>query len=208
MRLSLLLFILFSSLGNILSFENTKISVVELSYFDVNQKDSIVQIDWGTDSEINNKGFLLQRREINNNEIQYNDIAYIQGAMNSIKSKKYQFLDSLIILGNTYNYRIVAEELDGSLYYSNVVEITTGDIKTFINNKDEGNHIVLNPNSIEISYQKRTHEDFKIISVNGAFQNVKIHKINELTFIIDISDLYYGNYLLLNNKNCIFKFIK
>lgn len=76
-----------------------------------------ISVDWRTLTEINSKGFELQRGL---DETNFEKIAYIKGAGMSNSTRSYNYLDYKVEPNVTYFYRYLASDLDGNTYLSNV----------------------------------------------------------------------------------------
>lgn len=80
----------------------------------------IVLLNWHTKTEVNNKGFWVQRSlgSINNFEA----IGFINGAGNSNQKLSYSLKDLNPFEGTSY-YRLQQVDLDGRTYYSNIADV-------------------------------------------------------------------------------------
>jgi hypothetical protein len=87
-----------------------------------------IELDWATASEINNKGFNIER---STDGITFTTIAFIQGNGNSNSKILYEYDDKTAQPGTTYYYRLQQVDIDGNTQYSEIVSASlTGD-KTF-----------------------------------------------------------------------------
>ena len=103
---------------------------VELSFFTVRQEKSNVVLEWCTESEIENLGFILERRyskiEIGN----WEDIAsYItnpelQGEGSVSDRTEYSYADNAVTPGMTYEYRLSDVSYDGVVERHGICKIT------------------------------------------------------------------------------------
>ena len=77
---------------------------------------------WTTESEIENQGFVIERRDVEAND-DWNEIASflteteLKGQGTVTYSTNYEFIDQLIIPGNTYEYRLGDVDYDGLVTY-------------------------------------------------------------------------------------------
>jgi hypothetical protein len=78
------------------------------------------QLFWSTSSEINNKGFEIERSE---NGESFETIAFVKGAINSQRLLKYHFIDAQAYAPQNY-YRLKQIDLDGKSSYSQTIKIT------------------------------------------------------------------------------------
>lgn len=98
-----------------------EIEPVELTSFDVTPLASALHLKWATASELDNKGFHVERR-VKNGDDNWNAVTFVQGAGTSNREQKYSFTDADVRQGVTYQYRLRQEDIDGSVNYSQVRE--------------------------------------------------------------------------------------
>ena len=91
---------------------------VELISFTAENINKEVRLSWVTGSEINNKGFEIQRK-LNDS---YHKIAFIEGKGTNTESNRYNYTDKDLFNGD-YFYRLKQIDYDGSFTYSNEIEI-------------------------------------------------------------------------------------
>jgi hypothetical protein len=104
---------------------------VELSSFTAKiLKGGGIQLNWCTETEVNNYGFDIERSVINpKSEIrnpQFEMIGFVQGHGNSNSPKDYSFIDNVI--GGKYSYRLKQIDTDGQFEYSKIIEVDAGQI--------------------------------------------------------------------------------
>ena len=147
---------------------------VELVTFTANVTGNNVQLEWTTATEMNNKGFEVQRIQksmVNNHN--WNTIAFIPGSGTSTEINQYSYLDKNLESGK-YNYRLKQIDLDGSFNYSNEIELIIGIPKTFSLEQNYPNPF--NPGT-KISWQ----------SPVSGWQTLKVYDIlgNEVATLVD-----------------------
>jgi hypothetical protein len=105
---------------------------VELNNFAANVNDGKVFLSWQTSSEINNRGFYVERRNMSltEEENEWIEIGFIEGRGNSTERNFYQFEDYPLYDG-TYHYRLRQIDYDGTSEYSNEVEVNLFTVKEF-----------------------------------------------------------------------------
>ena len=91
---------------------------VELSSFSASVVDNKVQLSWITETETNNMGFEIQRKDVN----EYTTVGFVEGKINSTTRQNYSYLDAGIVSGK-YIYRLKQIDLDGTSHYSNTIEV-------------------------------------------------------------------------------------
>ncbi len=106
------------ALGNI-------ILPVELTSFAATAQGNSVNLKWNTATEINNRGFDIERKAIsdNSNQSSWEKIGFVSGFGNSTEPKSYSYNDNQLTSGN-YSYRLKQVDYNGSFKYSNEIEVT------------------------------------------------------------------------------------
>lgn len=92
---------------------------IELLDFTAIYNGNEVDVKWTTATEINNDFFTVERSADAN---EYNTIAILDGAGNSISNINYSTLDASPLSGLSY-YRLKQTDFDGNFSYSNIVPI-------------------------------------------------------------------------------------
>jgi len=98
---------------------------VELSLFSGIFQNGKVKLLWRTETEVNNYGFDVERKNPPLNPLQggeFEKIGFIDGHGNSNSPKSYEFVDESVMNGKQY-YRLKQIDNDGSFEYSDVVEV-------------------------------------------------------------------------------------
>ncbi|MBL7047886.1 MAG: T9SS type A sorting domain-containing protein, partial [Candidatus Marinimicrobia bacterium] len=95
---------------------------VELSSFTARSERGAVVLEWVTESEIENLGFLLERRSNGGMEewkeiANYIDNPELQGQGSETGRTEYQFVDNTVEVGKTYDYRLADVSYDGIVEY-------------------------------------------------------------------------------------------
>lgn len=89
----------------------------ELVQFSGDQNNASINLGWTTASEKENDFFSLQRRFSDGN---FQEIARVQGAGNSVNRIDYSFIDDRPIIGDNY-YRLAMVDFNGVQSFSNVI---------------------------------------------------------------------------------------
>ena len=92
---------------------------VELSSFTAQADGNVVDLKWTTESELNNRGFEIQRKAL---ESDFVTIGFVDGKGTSTEQNKYSFLDKNLNDGR-YSYRLKQLDFNGTFSYSNVVDV-------------------------------------------------------------------------------------
>ncbi len=104
---------------NALSAMNLVTIPVELTLFNGNYADGVVNLKWITATETNNFGFEIERR---NDFSTYESIGFVNGNGTSTNRVTYNFVDENLS-ASKYYYRLKQIDLDGSFEYSNEIEV-------------------------------------------------------------------------------------
>jgi hypothetical protein len=92
---------------------------VELTSFNVNVNNSSVLLDWTTATEVNNKGFFVERKSGNDN---FTSVAFMQGKGTTTEQQSYSYSDNNLASGK-YFYRLKQVDLDGTSTISKIIEV-------------------------------------------------------------------------------------
>lgn len=95
---------------------------IELIEFEALRSFQGALLSWTTGSEMNNKGFHVQRSE---DGFKWENIGFVDGAGTTVNKKQYSFSDVTPINGSLY-YRLQQEDFDGRLAISKVVGLDQG----------------------------------------------------------------------------------
>jgi hypothetical protein len=93
---------------------------VELSSFTVQIFQDNVQLEWITETEVNNFGFDIERK-INDNE--WCKIGFVEGHGNSNSPISYSFIDNHLTGGSKFYYKLKQIDTDGNYEYSQTIEV-------------------------------------------------------------------------------------
>jgi hypothetical protein len=91
---------------------------VELSSFTATGINGVVDLQWITATETNNRGFEVQR----SNGGEFETIAFVDGYGTTAESQAYSYTDRSVLVGS-YTYRLKQVDFDGTFEYSDVVEV-------------------------------------------------------------------------------------
>lgn len=91
---------------------------IELSAFDAEANENVIQLHWRTESEKDNAGFELQRSE---NGKDFKNLQFVPGAGTSTEPKEYHFTDKTVRKGQLYYYRLKQTDFNGSFSFSKLV---------------------------------------------------------------------------------------
>jgi hypothetical protein len=109
-------------------FQFTLTVPVELTSFTASASDNSVILDWETATEKNNLGFEIQKKLSGN----FTTIGFIEGAGTTIEPQQYSFTDKNLGSG-IYSYRLKQIDFNGSIQYSDEVEVTLLPVELALN---------------------------------------------------------------------------
>ena len=147
---------------------------VELKYFTAEQVSEKVLLKWSTATELNNKGFEIERANLLNqnlNNEKWNRIAFIDGKGTSTEQQNYFYYDEVTSSGK-YKYRLKQIDFDGSFTYSDEILIDVNLPDQFVLYQNYPNPFSTTGNSISgvnpsttISWQSSV----------GSWQTIKLY---------------------------------
>ena len=96
---------------------------VELSSFNVSEKNFNAYLSWKTETEVNNYGFEIERKNLSQPKTGENwlKIGFVKGHGNSNSPKEYNFLDNSLSDGTKFKYRLRQIDNDGGFEFSKEV---------------------------------------------------------------------------------------
>ena len=147
---------------------------VELTSFTASVIKNEVNLNWSTATELNNKGFDIERISLNNQKNQgWEKIGFIPGFGTTTEPHSYSFIDNDIELGN-YTYRLKQIDFDGAFEYSDEVQVEISIPLKYELAQNYPNPF--NPNT-KISWQVPL----------GSWQTLKIYDVlgNEIITLVD-----------------------
>ncbi|MFC1566135.1 FlgD immunoglobulin-like domain containing protein [Candidatus Neomarinimicrobiota bacterium] len=100
---------------------------VELAEFTVEQVGSAVLLKWLTESEIENLGFMIDRKTDGtawNEIVSYKTDEYLLGQGTASIPAEYEYLDEFVMPNTTYKYRLADVNYNGIITYHATREIT------------------------------------------------------------------------------------
>lgn len=102
---------------------------VELTSFSTSVIGSnTIQLNWTTATELNNRGFEVQRKTDNTD---WQTLAFVDGHGTTTEPQSYSFIDNTVVSNTKYYYRLKQNDFDGKFSYSNVIEIDLGSPKDY-----------------------------------------------------------------------------
>jgi alpha-amylase len=101
---------------------------VNLLSFTGTQKNRDVLLKWNTGSEINNKGFNIEKSV---DGVHFKNIGFVKATANPSTTNSYEFTDQSVYNKIVY-YRLQQEDLDGKINFSNILSFNFSEANIFI----------------------------------------------------------------------------
>jgi len=140
---------------------NTQIIPVELTSFTAASVNGDVTLNWITATEINNRGFEVERSQNNSD---FRVIGFVNGYGTTTEEQHYTYLDKNVVQGKYY-YRLKQLDFDGEFEYSNTVEVDVSTPLTY---------------SLDQNYPNPFNPSTKIVYSIAEAGNVKLTVFNLL----------------------------
>lgn len=159
---------------------------VKITSFTARKKDKEVVLNWQTASEVNNKGFEIQRSA---DGINWNNIGFVNGSVNSFIEKNYQFSDANPLQGKNF-YRLIQLDIDNKATYSLVVAVNILQSGFYFISNNPGNGLY------GLHLEAGTERvDFSVIDAGGKQIMSRINS-GAGDHVIDLSNFSSGIYFL------------
>lgn len=105
---------------------------VELASFSAEVTDDNVMLKWTTATELNNRGFEVERKvsSLQSSVSKWEQISFIEGKGTTTEAVHYSYTDKTEKAGK-YSYRLKQIDYDGTLSYSNAIEVDVSGPKEY-----------------------------------------------------------------------------
>lgn len=158
---------------------------IELISFSAEHRNEVVELNWTTASESNNNFFTVER---SSDGINFEPIAFVNGAGNSNQVLNYSAIDPDPLNGTSY-YRLKQTDFDNNYSLSEIKAVfigTIGEVKIYPNPFTDQIIIqIANPNQVNV----------KLINSIGQYLEIPIRK-TETSIIVETVELSTGFYTL------------
>jgi len=172
---------------------------VELDAFKVTALSTTNLISWTTLTETNNEGFSLYRAD---DGVNFEKIAWIEGAINSTTLKEYEYHDSAPLFGKNY-YSISMEDIGGSTTFSDVVVVSREETEDRFNVLAVQNPVANDMLQVTFANNTTGTFDYIIYDVSGKTiakgTDTVLEGINN--FMLDVSQLNPSVYFFTATKD-------
>lgn len=162
-------------LGLILKYVDTTIVPVELTSFTLSIEENNVELQWITQTELNNKGFDIERKR---NKGLFEKIGFVVGNGTSSERHTYIFQDKNLAIDD-YKYRLKQIDYDGSFVYSKVIEINSENFPLFFALKQNYPNPFNPHTNIEFTVTDKSELQLKVFNVIGEEIAVLFNNIAE-----------------------------
>ncbi|KAA3636227.1 MAG: T9SS C-terminal target domain-containing protein, partial [Bacteroidetes bacterium] len=164
---------------------------ISLTDFQATLQNNKVWLNWQTALEKDNAGFEVQRK--GEGDSMFEKIGWVNGHGESQQIINYEFEDKTAKPGETYYYRLMQMDFDGSRTFSNVVSLELPVLDQIL--------VTISPNpaqdfvNLVVEGVEETNIDVEIIDVKGnvVFQNNYLAPGN---YVIDLSSFDSGLYFV------------
>ena len=175
---------IFAGTHNGLNVRSAMALPVALTTFTARPKNEDVLLNWKTQSEWNNAGFVVQR---SSDGLHFKNIATLPGHGTSKTAQQYQYIDLAPPAGRWY-YRLKQMDHDGRFEYSEVVNLDLQPQASF--------SVFPNPASSELTIQAQVSGTATVTLLDETGRRIKHFELAEGQATIDIADLPNGIYTL------------
>ena len=102
--------------------DSSAVIPVELNSFTASLSDRNVKLYWQTASELNNRGFDIERCALSAERLAWDKVGFVNGKGTTTETTNYSFIDEPTQSG-LYSYRLKQIDFDGSFKYSSEVDV-------------------------------------------------------------------------------------
>ncbi len=164
------------NLGLILRYDDTIYVPVELLSFSANAENQNVYLRWKTATEINNKGYEVQRLDYKGKVPvnQWKIIGFIEGNGTSASGYLYTFVDKNVTSGK-YSYRLKQIDFNANYHYSNEIKVNVNVLIKFNLEQNYPNPFNLETN-ISFTIPEETNINLKIFDITGSEIKVLVNE--------------------------------
>jgi len=167
---------------------------VELTSFTATALTNAVELQWSTASELNNKGFAVERSV---NGVDFAEVTFVDGRGTTTELSQYSFVDNSVKAGQTYTYRLRQVDFDGTFAYSSSIEVSGVTPAQFELSQNYPNPF--NPStSISFSLPAESRVSLRVFDVLGqevSLLTEGVYTAGVHNFTFDASALTSGQYI-------------
>jgi hypothetical protein len=153
-----------------------------------------IDLNWRTETEVNNYGFEIERSK---DKTDWRTIGFVEGNGNSNSPKRYNFTDSDISKSGSYFYRLKQIDSDGTFEYSEVIDVEVNIPVSFMLSQNYPNPF--NPETkIDYTMPQKQQVNLRIYSALGEMVKELVNEQQEAgsySVTFDASNLPSGAYI-------------
>ena len=147
-------------------------------------ENEMVKVFWKTSSERNNDYFIVESSE---NMVDWEDVAYVDGAGNTTGEIQYEVMDTNPIMGSSY-YRIKQIDFNGNKNYSNIIHKELYGADDF--------NLYPNPVTNNVRITATSNGSYTLFIYDLMGQIIVKKELFGINNNLNIADLPKGNYLV------------
>ncbi len=157
---------------------------VNFTSFNATINNKQTNLSWTTASEINNKGFEIER---STDGVNFETIGFVKGNSNSNRVNKYSFIDAN---HSSAFYRLKQIDFDGKFDYSNVISVQGNDLLIDITPNPFNNVIEINSNGhlVNVEVLDITGKIVITEAINGSKTTLNTASLNNGVYFIRINN--------------------
>ncbi len=167
---------------------------VELTTFDAWQEENAIHLSWETATEIDNRGFELERSTDGKN---FQKIAWVEGNGTTLEAQQYQHKDDKVVANELYYYRLMQVDIGGKTTYSKIITAELKDLK-----QDNVGEVFPNPvsDALRVPITATDEKDARLTLFDSQGRALKHETAtlnqgaNEILF--DMTEIVIGNYFM------------
>lgn len=169
---------------------------VELILFSGVLDEDRIELNWRTETEVNNYGFNIER-SLSSQKTNWEVIEFVQGYGNSNSTKDYYYIDSDIQRSGTYYYRLKQIDNDGSFEYSDIINVDVSIPGSYYLSQNYPNPF--NPETrIDFTISEKQQVSLRVYNTLGELVSEIVNEQREAgnySEIFNASDLPSGVYI-------------
>ena len=167
---------------------------VELSSFEIAEKENGFQLNWTTASELNNQGFEIER---STDGERFDNIGFVSGLGTSNEENHYSFNDKGVLKNMDYYYRLKQINYDGKSAYSRILTGILLESKA-LSVSDLMPNPAFDKTSFNLSLLEDERVDIEVFDLSGKLHSLNSYQLSKglQTVDLDLSNFAPGSYFV------------
>ncbi|MCF8430197.1 MAG: T9SS type A sorting domain-containing protein [Bacteroidia bacterium] len=163
---------------------STSVLPVKFTSFNAIINNNQTNLTWTTASELNNKGFEIER---STDGVNFETVGFVKGNVNSNRINKYNFIDANHA---SAFYRLKQIDFDGKFDYSNVISVQGNDLLINITPNPFNNILEINSNGnlVNVEVLDITGKVVMSETINGSKTTLNTASLNNGVYFVRISN--------------------